>query len=878
MGPLPILLLSCVAPPGAGATAGRADFDFLPDGTYEASVPTPREVLGYEVGDRYTEHWRLERWIDAVAAANPRVRVFRYGETTEGKPLFLLAVSSPENLERIEDVRARIARLADPEGNPDPAALEDVLAGTPVLAWLSFSVHGNEASGTEAAIALLYQLAAGTDARTRAVLENTVALLDPSLNPDGRDRFVLHYRSVVGVKPDEDPQALEHDEPWPSGRFNHYGFDLNRDWAFLTQQETRARVAAYLTWLPQVHVDLHEMDHESSYFFFPADVPINSNVPPSTVEWQRLFGMRNAAAFDRFGWAYYTGESFDLFYPGFGDSWPSLQGGIGMTYEQAGGSGVRIRREDEQVLTLRDRAAHHFTSAFVTLETSAAHRRELLEHFAEFHRTAVETGRRGPVRAYVWRESGDPQRAAALAALLRAQGIAIDRATQPFTLGGLHRLGGEAVERDRFEAGTYVASLAQARGRLLNALLEPDPAWRDLYFYDVSAWSLPLAFGVEAYTSKEEPRVPLAPFEVAVPFAGPAEIPPGLAEEGRHEIPPAEEVYAYLVPWEAAGAPSVLHHLLEGGFRASLATRPFRIEGRDWPRGTIVVWAKGNGEGLSLRIAELASRYGVRVEAARTGRAERGIDLGSERIVPLEKKKIAVAAGEGISPSSYGAIRFLLERAYDIPFTTLSLSSIPRARLAEYDVLVLPDGGGFGRVFGEADVRGLQEWIRAGGTLVAIGGAAFWAGEDGAKLVPVKTLRPEPEAAEASGPREWVRIEEAELRSRRRSFPGAILTIERDPDHPLSFGYRETRGFVMQRRPRAFAIPEAPAQAAAVLVENARVGGFVGDEATGRLEGGAYLVESRLGEGRVVLFADDPNFRVIWHGLTKMFLSAVLLR
>ncbi|MCI0586550.1 MAG: hypothetical protein L0323_06890 [Planctomycetes bacterium] len=865
------LLLAPLPGREARGQAPASGFDFFPGGTYEASVPTPRSVLGYGLGEAYTEHWRLVRWIEALGAASGRARVFRYGETYEGRPLLLVAVSSPENLARLDAIREGLSRLADPRKAPGGPAKEEILERSPALVWLSFTVHGNEASGTEASIGLLYQLAAGTDERTREVLANTVALIDPNLNPDGRDRFVNWYRSVAGAKPDEDPQSLEQDEPWPAGRTNHYLFDLNRDWAFLTQIETRSRVAEYLRWMPQVHVDLHEMGAESSYFFFPADVPINPNLPEATLEWHREFGRGNAAAFDRFGWSYYTAERFDLYYPGYGDSWPSLQGAIGMTYEQAGGAGVRFKREDEQVLTLHDRAWHHFTAAFATLETAARNRRPLLSDFARFHESALEEGRRGGVREYLWKEGEDPARARALASLLAAQGIEVERSREPFTAGPLTKVGGGKADRERFEKGTYLASLAQPRKRLLHALLEPDPSLRDLYFYDVSAWNLPLAFGVEAWFSPARAEVGRDRFEAPGPVAGPKEM------AGAPVAIPREGVYAYLLPWSASGAPPLLHRLLAEGFRASIATRELRLEGRDWPRGTLVVPIHGNAETLTARLGALSGELGVPVSPVRTGRSDRGIDLGSGYVVPVRPRKIALVAGEGVFSGSYGSIRYLLERAYGIDHHVVPLSGLPRARLSEYDAIVLPNGFGYSRTLDKAATDRLKDWVAAGGTIVAIGGAAEWASADGSGLTPVRKVRPEPASAEDGKKAiEWVRLEEKDRLDRRREFPGAILGIELDPAHPLAFGSAPT-SYVMQTSPRAFAHATEGATTVAAFLEDPRVSGFVGEEAGKLLRRAAFLVEVGIGRGRVVLFADDPSFRAVWHGPTRLFLNSLLL-
>jgi len=342
-----------------------------PRGFSRQHIPSPPGVPGYSLGDRFTSHAGIESYLRALADSAPdRIKIIRYGTTYEGRALYIAVVSSPENLSRLDSIRADSRRLADPGSVTDTEAAA-LIKKMPAIAWLSYGIHGNEASSPEAAMNVLHLLLSAEDAATDDLLGNLVVVIDPLLNPDGHERYVNYEITRSGTSPNEDPAAVEHNEDWPSGRTNHYFFDLNRDWAWLTQVESRARVKAYQEWMPHVHVDFHEMGYNSSYFFFPAFKPINTNFPISTVEWGEIYGRGNAEAFDREGWTYYSGESFDLFYPGYGDSWPSLQGAIGMTYEQAGQTGVRVRRRDEAILTLKERIDHHTATSLATLRTTA---------------------------------------------------------------------------------------------------------------------------------------------------------------------------------------------------------------------------------------------------------------------------------------------------------------------------------------------------------------------------------------------------------------------------------------------------------------------------------------------------------------------------
>jgi len=385
--------------------------------------PSPADVLGYELGEHFTDHASILRYVDAIAAASPdRVRREQYGESVEGRPLVQVVIARPDYLSRLDAILAANAELARIETSAERA--RQIAATNPGVVYLSYGVHGNEASSSEAALYTMWDLLRGAS-EVQGVLDSLVVVFEPAVNPDGRERYVQWYRQVRGAVPNPDPLAREHGEPWPGGRFNHYLFDLNRDWAWLTQQETRMRLATWSRWNPQVHVDFHEMSPEATYFFFPAAAPINPNYPPHVLAWGERFGAANAAAFDLHGWQYFTAESYDLFYPAYGDSWPTLLGAIGMTYEQAGSgrAGLVYERNDGTMLTLRQRAQQHRTSGQATLRTAAFGKSTLLGDYAEFHRNV---GRDRPDILLV--DDAGNGRASALVALLRAQGIEVERA------------------------------------------------------------------------------------------------------------------------------------------------------------------------------------------------------------------------------------------------------------------------------------------------------------------------------------------------------------------------------------------------------------------------------------------------------------------
>ena len=526
-------------------------------------IPSPGEILGYKPGERYSSHDAIERYINALRTAAPdRCAITPYGESYEHRSLSLVVITSPENLKSIESIRANIHKLTDPRSITGSEA-DRIIENTPAVVWLSYGVHGNEASASEAALDVMYRLLSAHDSATSSLLHDVVVVIDPLLNPDGHERYVNFEVTHSGLTPVTDRAAAEHNEDWPSGRTNHYLFDLNRDWAWLTQQESRARVKIYREWMPQVHVDFHEMSYTSSYFFFPSFKPVNKNFPASTIAWGKIFGKANAEAFDKNGWNYWSGESFDLYYPGYGDSWPSFHGAIGMTYEQAGQTGVRVRKPDDTFLTLKERIEHHAAASFSTLHTAAEHRQELLRDFYRFFLDAIKEGASGTVREFIVDPSPDPSRTAKMITLLLDQGIEVRRSTEAFTASSLRSYFSGGTSSREFPAGSYIIPMNQPARNLAMALLEPEPVLSDTFFYDISTWCLPLAYGVETFWSGKEIGTASNAITSADPPTG------GLAGT------PAS--YAYLMQWNSNDAIGLLADLLRRGLIVKVAMKPFTL-------------------------------------------------------------------------------------------------------------------------------------------------------------------------------------------------------------------------------------------------------------------------------------------------------------
>lgn len=764
---LSLLTLVCVALISTSVAQQESRFDFYTRGPYREAVPRPQAVTRFDVGDFHTNYATMERVVERIAGAAPdRVRVFDIGETNEYRMMHLLAISAPENIQRLDQIKANIARLADPRGLP-PAEAQTIAASTPVIVWLNYTIHGNESASFEAMMQVVYQLAASDEGATQDVLKNTVALVNVCANPDGHERFVTWYNSVGVGNPE--PSAAEHDEPWSIyGRNNRYRFNLNRDNIATSQIETRHMQRAYLEWNPQVFVDHH--GQTSQFFFPPAALPVNPNLPPEmTARWLTAFGRANAAQFDARGWDFYVRDVFDLFYPGYWDSWPSLQGATGMTYETDGGGwkGLRWKRDDDTIVTFRSSIAKHFVASMTTLETASRDRSARLNDYYKFRQSAVEEGRSERVKRFVILPGRDPGRAAELIENLLRAGIEVSVARQGFRSPRAHdysRTDSPAAARD-FPAGSYVVDLAQPQKRLAKALLEQNTeqdaafqreqlaryarnqrrsrsAAREEYgFYDVTSWSLPLAFGVETFWTEDAEAFTGEPLRLTARTTGtndsgaPAR-PAGIGGDALQLSPPASRggvtaraSIAYIIPYERNGAASLAYRLLREDYKLAVTTRQLNAGGRDWPRGTMVVRVSRNPESLHDRIAQLARETGVEVTAVNTGFSEAGdTGIGSETVVSLKRPRIIVVADEPVSQTSYGAMWWLFD-GYGVDFTPMTVDAIKRARLDNYNVIIMPDGSA-GRYFaalGKGGVDTLRGWVERGGTLVCVKGAAVFA-------------------------------------------------------------------------------------------------------------------------------------------------------
>ncbi|MBM3791444.1 MAG: peptidase M14, partial [Acidobacteria bacterium] len=781
---LPVLLIFVLLQAG---TAVPAIQELSPGTRYNPGIPDLEQVTGFDFGERITPPEDIAAYFAALAKAAPdRSRLVEYARSWEGRPLHVMVIGSAERISRLDQVKADLRRLADPRSHT-AAEGERLVKELPVVTWLMHAVHGNEISSPEAAMAEAYHLlAAEQDAAVESILRESLVLIDPLENPDGRARFV--YQNLLGraAVPDPEPASAEHDEPWPGGRVNHYLFDMNRDWFAQTQLETRGRTKFYLEWYAHVVVDLHEMGGDSTYYFAPPADPLNPHITKQQAAWLDAFGRENARRFDERGFAYFVREVFDSFYPGYGESWPIFHGAIGMTYEQASARGLAYRRQDGTMLTYRQGTVQHFTAAITTAATAARNRERILRDFLEYRRTAVQEGERGPVRAYLMPPGPDAARSDRLARLIAAQGIEVRRAQEPVKAG----------ERE-LPAGTYIVSAAQPAGRLVRNLMDPHtPQPEDFIreqdrrrkkrlpdqFYDLTAWSLPDVFDVEVVTTGQPVSVrstPLSGSAGTVPAALPA------ARVG------------YLMPWGSGTATAVVEALQEG-IRIRFADGPFTLSGRGYPLGTAIVRNAENAPGLAEALGRIAGEHGAQVVAIDSAYVDSGISLGSNEVVALKPPRVLLAWDSPAQSSSAGWARYILERRFHQPVTAVRAGTLGRTDLDRYDVLLLPSGNYSGTFSGDR-LRRLQDWISRGGTLITVGDASRWAVQEGVGLLSTVTElrdgRPDTPPAEKDAKKPEPSPIPLDLdkaiqpdREPPESTPGALLRVVLDPEHWLSAG------------------------------------------------------------------------------------------
>lgn len=878
---LALLLLFVAAGFGAAQeTARRDDPQWLlpvPELEADPKVPTLKEVVGFTWGEDIISHAETERYLFALEKAAPeRTRLETYGKSYQGRALRTLTITSPENLKRLEEIRADNLKLAS--GRLSPAEAEALAARAPAVVWLAYSVHGDETSPTDAALLTAYHLLADRRPETKRLLDDLVVIVDPLQNPDGRQRFIDFHRENRGAFVQVEPFASDRAQRWPGGRTNHYAFDMNRDWFLHTQQETRGRVAAFLRWKPQIFVDAHEMGADTSYFFDPPKDPFNPLVAPRQKNWYLRLGKNHAARFDQLGFTYFTKDVFDAFGPQYGSTWPTLHGSLGILWEQAGVRGKTVRREDRTLLHFRDGVRHHYVSGLATLTSALQYRRELLLDFHRNAQDALRLAEEGPVAGYVLLPGDNPTRAASLAAVLRRNGIEVHRTAREASVEAAAFLDGKTDKR-LVPAGSWYVPVGQPAGRLVRTLLDKHTDMGEAFvkrqlerarnrlpdeIYDITSWSLPLAFGVDCLVAKRPLDLPREGALTGLPA------PP---EPGKAKV-------AYLVPGGDDAAPLALARWLRAGLRVHVADQPFRLQGVHYPRGSLVLRVAENRDKVHTEVAQAAAVLGVAVHPTDTTFVEEGASLGGPDIVWVKPPRVLLVVDRPTAQSA-GHLWYLFDQVWKYPTTRVAGRLLGKVDLKDFDVLILPDGNyASPEAPSEAVLGRIRTWVKDGGTLIVEKGAAAWATGEKVKLLSTRVAR-KPAAKE-----EAKKDKEAEG-EKYLPVPGIFVRGNLYADHWLTFGLdrepilpfsgnvlleplKETDG----RNLITFAADPAPPRKG--MKQGSMVSGFCWPETLEALPGKAYLVHQPLGEGHVVGFADAPGNRAWYPAAQRLYLNAWL--
>ncbi len=809
-------------------------------------LQSPEQYLGYKIGSRYTRHHKIVEYFRAVAQAKPdMVKIEKYGETNEGRELVLAFIASPENLQKLESIRTNNLRLAG-LGNDKTSGKTDA----PSIVWLSYNVHGNETSSSEAALMTLYALVDPNNTQTKEWLKNTVVVMDPCINPDGRDRYVNWFNTMVGVKDNPDPSAREHAEPWPGGRTNHYNFDLNRDWAWQTQVESQQRMKKYNQWMPQVHVDFHEQGINGPYYFAPAADPYHEVITQWQKDFQLLIGKNNASYFDKNGWLFYTKERYDLLYPSYGDTYPVYNGAIGMTYEQAGGgrSGSSIIKGDGDTLTLLDRATHHYTTGLSTVETASRNHEKLMDEFKKYFEDG-KNGKTGEYKTYVLTTS-DENKLQSVKTLLDQNGILYGSLGNKNFKGYNYFTGKEDAFAD--EGFHLAVSAYQPRSVMARVLLEPKTLVTDSNTYDITAWSVPYAYGVKAYAVKEK-------LDVSLTVKASATL-----------ITEAKSAYGVLIPYHSLNAAKLVAWLLKNGVKVRFTEKPFTLGGKTYDRGTLIILKTGNPANWNQLANEACLKFNIQPIAVETGFVDKGTDFGSPDVKTIVNGlKVALVSGEQSSSLGSGEIWHFFEKQLDYPVTLINAADLARVNLKNYNVLIVPDGNY--RTLGDKTTTDkLKDFVRTGGKIIAIDNAvAIMAGADwGIKLKDDKSE----DKSEYAALKKYADREGQSLTS---SLPGSIYKIELDNTHPLAFGYPDYY-FTLKMDASGYEFLK-DGWNVGVMKKDALVTGFVGSKIKSKIKDGFVLGAQEMGSGSVVYFTEDPLFRSFWENGKLLFCNAVFL-
>jgi len=798
---------------------------------FSQNIQSPSTFLGYELGTRFTNHYKVVEYFTYVSTSSKSVKLEKYGETNEFRPLYVSFISSEENINNLENIREdnlKRTGILKGESNSEVA-----------IVWLSYNVHGNEASSTEAAMQTLFELVT----KKQDWLKNTLVIIDPCINPDGRDRYVNWYNQIKSTPYNTDTNAFEHREPWPRGRANHYLFDLNRDWAWASQVETQQRLKVYNKWLPQVHVDFHEQGYESPYYFAPAAEPFHEIITTWQRDFQTQIGKNHAKYFDKNGWLYFTKESFDLLYPSYGDTYPTYLGAIGMTYEQGGiGAGLGINLKNNTVLKLTDRIKHHFTTGISTVEMTSKNTSKLVSEFKKFFDNS-----KLEYKSYILR--GEENKINQVISLLNKHEInsypAEEKAIKAYDYYA------NSVKTIQTSSKDLVIPINQPKGKMVKVLFEQEAKLSDSLTYDITAWSIPYAYGLQGFASQTtiEANKNLL-----------------ISKEFKNEM--NTNSYAYLHKWNEVSDATFLGDLLENNFNVRFSNSDFSLEGVHYKKGTLVVM-RGENEHLNNfdeQIVTLANNLNTKLTAVTTGFVESGTDFGSSNYSLIKSKKVAALAGEGTSSLSFGEIWHFFETQLKYQLTVINSVNLNRTNLSEYDVFILPDD----YTANKDELEILNSYLSKGGTIISIGGSLnSFADKEGFALKTKKDTLDKPKP-------NLIPYNQQEREYLKTIITGSIFNSTIDNTHPLAFGYDNFYNS-LKLSGTSYKLLENGSNVGYFSENTKNISGFAGSEALKQVPNSLLFGVENKGKGQLIYFIDNTLFRSFWENGKLFFANAVFL-
>lgn len=809
---------------------------YLPDIAYNPAIPTPASWLGFEVGAWHASHDQLVGYLRALDAASDRIRLQEYGRSYENRPLLCLMITDPGNFPRLEQIKADRQRLADPgqSGGLD-------LKSMPAVYYMGYSIHGNEASGSNAALIMAYYLAAAESEEVKSMLKNTVILFDPCFNPDGMQRFSTWVNSHKSIHLSPDPAGDEFNEHWPRGRTNHYGFDLNRDWLVAQQPETVGRVQLFQEWRPNLLTDQHEMGTNSSFFFQPGVASrVNPITPDKNQELTAKIAGYHAQLLSENNVLFFTGENYDDFYYGKGSTYPDAQGCIGILFEQGSSRGT-AQESENGLLTFPYSIRNQVFGSLSSLKAISDMRVELNEYMRDFYRSALDEAKHAEVKGYLFSDGSSEARA--FLELLGRQHIRVQNVEEDIEAGSI-----------RFKARqAFFVPCEQAQYRLVRAIFERNTVFRDSIFYDISAWTLPDAFGLDwaplkagNYSSKSFSK-DLSLVSLHPPY-----------RLGDHEA------YAYAIAPEAYELPRVLGRLLRAGLRVRVAMEPFKAAGEDFRAGALLIAADRQAMSASDLVALMneAAGSGLHVVPIENGLTPDGPDLGSSNFPVVRLPKILELTGDGVDPSANGEIWHQFDTRYDMPVTRVEAERFNSLNLLNYNVLVLSDG-----VYSKISSEKVKQFVNDGGTLIVTGTALRWLKNTALAPVDFRISAPGPHP-----PRPYDKLEEDKGAM---AMPGAIFQAELDLTHPLCFGYDKPELPVFFSDTIFVQPTQNPYATPLRLSAQPLLGGYVHARYKALASGAAAALVYGSGKGKIIAFPGDMNFRAFWYGTNRIFANAV---